>query len=89
MDYSGTVTGRDREGNVLLVGKFSDLASRKAIEIFIKALYGIQHYSTTITPSVEAEADMGKPVRLGENDYWLPDISDGSMDGGEILRKVI
>ncbi|ACU61326.1 hypothetical protein [Chitinophaga pinensis] len=85
----GTVTAKDKYGNVLLTAVFSDRASRKALEIFIKALYGIQHYSTTITPRVEEESNLVKPSGLGNNDYWLPDISGSGGDGGEILRKVI
>lgn len=85
----GTITAKDKDGNVLLKAVFSDIMSRKALELFIRSLYGIQLYTTTITPEDQQEDTMVEPVDQTENDYWLPSVSGGDTNDTEILRKVI
>lgn len=85
----GTVTAMDKEGNVLLIGRFFDLNGRKALEISIRTLYGIQVYSTTITPADEQKDNVVEPMGQSENDYWLPSVSGGDHNDTAILRKVI
>ena len=85
----GTITAMDKDGNVLLIGRFFDLNSRKALEISIRVLYGIQVFSTTITPADEQEDTLVEPLGQSENDYWLPSVSGGDCDDTAILRKII
>lgn len=85
----GTVTAMDKDGNVLLIGRFFDLNSRKALEQSIRVLYGIQVFSTTIAPYDKQEDNVVEPVDQGENDYWLPSVSGSDHNDTAILRKVI
>jgi hypothetical protein len=85
----GTVTAMDKDGNVLLIGRFFDLNGRKALEISIRTLYGIQVYATAITPADEQEDNLVEPMGQSENDYWLPPVSGSDNDDTAILRKVI
>lgn len=85
----GTVTALDKDGNVLLIGQFFDLNSRKALEIAIRTLYGIHVYATTIAPTDSQTDYMAEPVGQGENDYWLPTIHDDDSDSGDAHSKIV
>jgi hypothetical protein len=72
---SGSITIRDSEGNVLMIARYGNLNGRKSIEIFAKALYGTDYFTSTLSPDQEEEDSQVKQAGLGSDDYWLPDIS--------------